>query len=360
MQTGYDTVLNAISSVLSRTIFSVRPYSAKFKGLRVSETAYGNHVRKLSIADRPAVDDDRYKWPVGHDTSENPANGDGESVDQYTIRKPQILQTNFYGSSVYSDYVTIFRDQLEQAFKGPDELGEFVSMVMTNMTDKLENERENLSRALVANLIAGIIDENAPDRVVHLLTEYNTLTGLTLTATTVYKPENFPGFMKWAYSRIASISSMMTERSQMYQTIVNSMPVMRHTPVADQRVYLYAPAMYQSTAMVLADTYHDNFLRLADTETVNFWQSIKDPAKISCKPARIGSTGAVVVPAQAVTKDKVFGVICDKEAMGYAETQQWSAPTPFNARGGYSNNWYHTTFRTWSDASEKAVVLLLD
>ena len=35
LKTGYDNVISAISQVLSRTIFSVRPYTAKFKGIMV-------------------------------------------------------------------------------------------------------------------------------------------------------------------------------------------------------------------------------------------------------------------------------------------------------------------------------------
>ena len=31
--TGYDNVITAVSQVLSRTIFSTRPYNRKFKGL---------------------------------------------------------------------------------------------------------------------------------------------------------------------------------------------------------------------------------------------------------------------------------------------------------------------------------------
>ena len=34
LKTGYDPVIGAISQVLSNTIFSTRPYTAKFKGLR--------------------------------------------------------------------------------------------------------------------------------------------------------------------------------------------------------------------------------------------------------------------------------------------------------------------------------------
>ena len=64
LQTGYEPVINAISQILSRTIFSIRPYERKFGIVEVNESNYGNHVRKLSIADRPVDEDSGYKWPV--------------------------------------------------------------------------------------------------------------------------------------------------------------------------------------------------------------------------------------------------------------------------------------------------------
>lgn len=365
LKTGYDPVMNALSQVLSRSIFSIRPYSRKFKGLEVSESAYGNQVRKFSIADKDIQDDDRYKHPVAFDSSKENPIGDGMSVDMMALNKPKILQTNFYGANVFSDSYTIFKDQIDCAFTSPDEFARFISMVSTNMMDKLEQARENIARATVANFIGGIIHENNDSRVIHLLSEYNTLTGQTLTAQTVYLPANFRSFMQWVYSRIATICSMFTERSNMFQTVVNEMRVNRHTPYADQKIYIYAPAMYQSTMMAIADTYHDNFLTMGDNEVVNFWQSIDTPDSIKVNPVYTGTNGALVKPTgespkAAVEQAGIFGVIFDRNAMGYATTQQWSSATPFNSRGGYTNFWFHETERNWTDNTEKGVVLLLD
>lgn len=360
LRTGYDPIINAINQVLSKTIFSVRPYSRKFKGLEVSEAQWGNHVRKLSIADKPIQDDDRYKYPVAYDANQTPPEGDGLSVDQYILNKPRVLQTNFYGQNVFQDSYTLFKDQIDNAFQGPEQLGSFVQMVVQNMSDKLENARENMARATVSNFIGGLIDENSSDRIIHLLTEYNTLTGQTLTAQDVYLPANFRPFMQWVFSRIAAVSAMMTERSQKFQTVINNLPIMRHTPYTDQKVYLYAPAQFQIETQVLANTFNASYLKLADNETVNFWQSIDTPDTINVMPSRVDSSGGVHVPGAAITQGDIFGIIFDREAMGYAVTQQWSNPSPFNARGGYTNIWIHETQRNWNDHSEKAVLLLLD
>ena len=356
---GNDVVMNAISSVLSRTIFSIRPYSAKFVGLEKDLPRWGAYMRKLSIADSDWADDEAYKYPVTYDASENPPTGDGGVVDQWKIKKPNVLQTNFYGASVFGDHITIFEEQLETAFRSPDELGSFLSMIMTNLSNRIEMSRDAVARGLVANMIGALVTENDANRVVHLLTEYNAQTGLTLTAQSVYAPENFPAFMKWVYARIAQISDLMTENSLMYQTVITGKPVLRHTPMQNQKVYLYSPARHQIDARVLADTFHDNYLRYADVESVNYWQSIKTPDAVNVSPVYTSKSGAVV-NGEAVSKAGIFGLIFDEDAMGYAILDRRMVPTVVNASGLYRNIFIHAKEKVFMDNTEKAVVLLLD
>lgn len=364
LKTGMDPIMGAISQVLSRTIFSVRPYSRKFKGLEVSETAFGNHVRKLSIADKPIREDERFLWPVGLDGAPaqepgSPVIGDGYSVDMYKLNKPDVLQTNFYGNSVFEDFYTMFRDQLTAAFKDPSEMGRFVSMVVQNMSDKLENYRENFARALLANYIGAIRSENNPDRNIHLLTEYNTQTGESYTVEDIYHPDKFPAFMRWALAYVQTVSAKMTERTELFQTVINSKHIIRHTPKADQRFFFYAPYQYQIDANALSVTFNDGKVpALPITETVNFWQSIETPDTVKVKAARVNSSGIEV--SEEVTVENVFGILFDREGASYATTQQWSAPTPFNAAGGYSNIFFHETEKMWNDLTEKAVLFTLD
>ena len=364
LSAGNDAVLNAISNVLSRTIFSIRPFNAKFIGLEKSLPRWGAYMRKLSIADNDWADDAAYDYPVTYDSTETVPSGDGGTVDQWTIKKPNILQTNFFGMSIYGDHISIMEDQLETAFKGPDELGSFLSLITTNLSNRLEVSRDTIARGLVSNLIASLVSENKTERVVHLLTEYNTLCGLTggdaLTSSTVYQPDNFAPFMKWVYSRIAQISDMMTEQSEMFQTVVNSKHILRNTPQNRQKIYMYAPARHQIDARVLADTYHDSYLRYADVETVNFWQSIKTPDTVKVKPSYTHTDGTVKTPSSAVTQANVFGVIFDEDAMGYALLDRRIVPTPVNASGLYRNLWVHCKQKVFMDNTEKAAVLLLD
>lgn len=347
LKTGYDPLLQSISQVLSRTIFSIRPYYRKFGGIQVDNIRWGNIVRKLNISDKDWENDVRFELV------------DGESVDMYKVNKPNILQTNFYGANVYERDYTIFRDQLDCAFSSPEEFGRFLTMVTSNCTDLIEQAHENLARATVANFIGGKVLGDKKS-CIHLLTEYNTLTGLSLDAKSVYQPDNYKPFIDWVYSRIATLSSLMTERSELFHTNITGKTINRHTPYQMQRVYLYAPARYNIETMSLANTYNYNFLKMAYNETVNYWQSISTPDTLNIVPSYLNADGAIVTPETALTQDNIFGVIFDEEALGYTVVNQWSAPTPFNAKGGYSNIFFHFTDRFWNDFTENGIVLLLD
>lgn len=360
LKTGYEPILNAMSQMWGRTIFSIRPYTRKFKGMEMSLDRWGNACRKISVAEQPVKDDERFTYPAGYDATQTPANGNGKSVDMFKLNKPDILQTNFYGQSVYENIYTVFRDNLDVAFTGPDEFMRFNSMVAQNRSDKLEQYRETIARGLLVNYIASLLEEAQNDRIVHLLTEYNTLTGQELTAQSVYQPANFQSFMEFVYSRIANISRMMTERSEMFQTVINEKHVMRHTPPNRQKVYLYSKALDMFDAMVKANTFHDNYLKYTDYEGVNFWQSIETPDSISATATYTKTDGTVATGAENKEQAGIFGVIFDEDALGYAQVNAWNSLTPFNPVGGYWNDVDHVNFRTLMDMTEKGVLLLLD
>lgn len=286
---------------------------------------------------------------------------DAASVDMYKVIKPSILQTNFYGANKYQRHITIFKDQLDTAFASPDEFGRFITMVMQNATDVIEHGHETLARSVIANFIGGILaDEDNGTRTIHLLSEYKELTGQTLTAETVYQADNFGNFMKFVVARIKSLSAMFTERTQLYQTQLTDKPITRHTPYRNQKLYLFSPTQYLTETAVLTDLYNDQYMKLMDFERVNFWQNPNSPDALNVMPIYLKSDGTLTSPTEAVNKPHVFGVLFDDEALGYTVVNQWSATTPFNAAGGYSNVYYHFTDRYWNDFTEKGVVLLLD
>lgn len=344
---GYEPVLNAISQVIGRTLMAVRQYNRKFAGLEYSAEKWGGIVRKISFGDRDPVESPVFELV------------DGASVDQQEVRKPDVLETRYVGSAIFQGHITIFRDQLDLAFSAPAELARFMSALMTNFSNQKEQWLEELSRNALANFIGAkaIVDSGAG--IVHLLTEYNTLTGLSLTATTVRQPANWPAFIRWVYARIDQISKKMTERSQLFQAPITGKKIFRHTPVEDQKVYVLDEFLSSIKAEVLSTTYNDSYLQLADTEAVGYWQDILEPDVVDVTPAYMDADGTVKTGAEQ-DLSAVIGVIFDRDAVGYNIYMDTIDASPFNAKGLYYNLFQNCRVMYTNDLTEKGVVLCLD
>ena len=344
-----DALLNAISQVISRTIFSIRPYNRKFAGLFVDNMKWGNHVRKINIGDKD------WETNVSYDLV------DGQSIDADIVSKPNILQTNFYGQCVYSKHYTIFRDQLNIALQNEAEFERFYTMLVQNTMDMIEQCHENTARTTICNLIGGKVKGDTSN-VIHLVTEYNDVTGLELDSDTVKKPENFVPFYKWAFSRIKTISGLMTERTLQYHINVDGYNIMRHTPIQNQRLYLYTPEMNNVESTIFSSVFNEQYLKMMDYEGVNFWQSIKSPMGILTNSRYINNKGLIKEDSTTgcTAVSNIFGILMDEEAAGVTTYGARTATTPYNARGEYTNVWFHFNDRYWNDFTENAVVFLLD
>ena len=362
---GKDRVYNALMGVIGRTIFSIREYNARLKGMEMDIGKWGAYSRKISIVDSEMDDNNAFKYPVLYDASKsgNPT-GDELSVDPWIIKKRDFLETFFVGSSVFQDHYSIEEIQMITAFQSPEHLMQFISLHSVDEHNKIEQYKDGLSHACLCNLIASLIAENNSERVVKLLTLYNSELGLeganAFTAKTISRPENYKAFRQWAYAKIAAISNRMEERSLLYQTNITNKPVPRHTPYANQKMYMFADDKYSMDARVLADTFHESFINNADYETVNYWQSIKSPSAINLKPTYTGTDGSPVTAQSEVAKDHVFAVLFDDMACGWRMINHFTDLTPKNPNGQYRNVWHNMLIKSVQDNTEKAVVFLME
>lgn len=349
LATGYDPVLGAISQVISRTIFSSRPYNRKFGSLMRSEGEWGNVVRKITQLETPNDLQDNEYIPLE----------DGTAIDQYKINKPKALQLNFVGQYTYQIVKTIFDTQLNTAFNSEEEFGRFMSDVFLYVQNKIEKIHEETARATVSGYIGGKIAGDTSN-VIHLRTEYNAETGSNLTAENMFSPDNVEDFMRWIFAKIKTISDAMTEYGINFHTNLEEGVIMRHTPKAYQMCYLYGPILNQIDTRVLSTTFHNDLVSMPGFESVNFWQNPDTPDRIMlAAPEYLGSDGLIKKGA-AVTQSNVFGVLCDREAMGYSPILTRTKTSPYNANGEYYNVFWKFNERNYIDYTENGVVFLLD
>lgn len=346
---GTDPIMSRLVQMISKTIFSVRPYTGKFKILDRDSLSFGNTVRKIT--------------PIFVDSAENQPmfNGqpaDGQSTDQWTIKRPQVLQTLFTGIDQYEIQApTVFEDQLKSAFRGPNELGDFITSQAVAVQNELEQQKETLARNTVTNFIGAkkIVDSA---NVINVLTVYNAETGLSLDAQSVFAPANFSAFVQWFYAFVEKMSGLLEERTALYHAGLTGYTIVRHTPKREQRLLMYQPILQKIVTMSLAGLYNESLLKMDVTEGVNFWQNINDPMTISVTPSYTNSSGVVAKGAEQ-TIENVIGILFDREAMGINTYLEDALTTPINAKGKYYNTFYHMAKRHYNDVTENAVVFVL-
>lgn len=348
---GTDPIMNSISQLLARTIFSIRPYDPATNLLDMDALQYGNVVRKIT----PIFTDAAETQPMFGD---QPA--DGYSTDQYIIKRPQALETHFTGFSQWEVQApTVFEDQLRSAFRGPEELSEFMSAQMTAVANEINSQKEALAHGTIANFIGAKAMRQSAD-IRHVLTEYNAATGQSIaSAVDLMSPTYFESFIKWFYAYVADISDLMTKRSTKYHEALTGYTIMRHTPKPAQRLLLYSQIMHQIKTMAMSGIYHYDLLDMdKQAAGIEFWQSINYRTKISVNASYTDADGTI--KNGGVTSDNVIGLLYDRDAMGVNVNLESVDVTPRNAKGRYYNTFYHFVRRYYNDITENAVVFILD
>lgn len=111
---------------------------------------------------------------------------------------------------------------------------------------------------------------------------------------------------------------------------------------------------------VFSSVFNEQYLKMMNYEGVNFWQSISTPMEINVKASYIDATGSIKSDEEESLTSNIFGILMDEEAAGITTYGARTATTPYNARGEYTNVWWHFNDRYWNDFTENAVVFLLD
>ena len=380
---GYEQMTNALSQVLTRTYIRVRAYSAKFRSLIKTEEQYGNMVRKITYIDRDI--------PEG-DMTRNIE--DGKEYSPYKVRKPQAIQTAYYGFNHIDDYITIFKNQWDTALSSGSELQRFISGIIQEWYNKLEQYHEQYSRATLINLIGGTQAYNTdtavtgarltrPEMVRHLLTEYNTEHGTTLTRDALLADRTaFTQFAEDLAYKMDTIVRQMGERTTLYHVsplksitaegVAVTVPIKRHTPRENLQCYMLAPFWDRVKRVVRPGLFANEYLEYIKFDEVAFWQDIETPEKINAnvsyfKPAHVFTGGNKTTYSMlndsgnaAVELPYVLGVMFDDEAAAICYKNMWSAATPMNPAHGFQTNYIHEDVQWRNDNTENCCVLLLD
>lgn len=351
IQGGFDPVISGLTQLLDRTVWAMRVYGKKFEDITVDDIRWGAVTRKINFIDLDLdAADDRLTLT------------DGQSVDPFVVKKPKVVQMNYYGATQYQDSVTIFRDQLDTCLRDAAEFGRFMSALMTNIENKHKQIEEAEARGIIANFITAKYTADSSNAI-NVLQAYYDETGVTLTPANMFANANYSDFTRWLAGFMTTLTDKMAERSIKYHMNITGKEVMRFTDAANLRKYISANVANYLETMVASNLYNPDRLKMITEgmKKMTYWQNFEDPYTVSAKPAYLNTTtGAIDTAQNAVTVSNIIGILFDRDALGMVKRSTWSAASPFNPKGGYYNIFWHWTQTTWNSFDENFILLYAD
>ena len=370
MEHEAESVLKAISTVIGRTMAAARPYEAKLHLITAMNSGvFSNRFRKLSFYARESQAAGNFNTQLFNENLKNGATNIGTDYatkDQWEQNQPQVLEMNFGGSSVWQDSTTRYEEQLQEAFVDEASFMAFVGGIMIEKANDLETQKEAFNRINLSNYMAGLYDlrEKMPGSAINLTTEYNKKNGTQYTSAEL-RTTYLKDFLEFFVYRFNLESKRMAIRSSRYHWTPDrpGYALLRHTPLAKQRVLLYEPLILESKTKVLPEIFHEGALDLSQYESMLFWQNFTEgeTSKLSYTPAIPDTNGSgAQKKGTPVALEYVVGLLYDEDALMTDFQLANVRTTPIEARKGYSNIWWSFKQNAINDFTENGILFYMD
>lgn len=328
--TNTEAFLNTLVQRIGKTIMDFRRYRNRLSDMVLDDFEYGAILQKIKVHMPEAVADPAFDLI------------DGQSIDPWTVYKPDVEQKLFVTRTPYMFAITISDHSLKEAFTSAEAMGGFVSAVMGEMRNAVEVALENLGRVTINNMIA---EASGTSRVINLVSEYNTAAGQSLTAATAMFD---PAFLAYAIRRINETFDMMQSMTSLF----NDGSVERFTPREDVRVKMLSSFVRAAQTVVQYSAFHEELVSVDRTfEIMPFWQSAITPGNINVTRASDETN---------TTVSNIIAIAHDRDALGIYQIDERVASTPINPKGLYYTVYNHQRQLWFNDESENFVVFTLN
>ena len=334
--TNTEAFIDTLVQRIGKTMISYRPYKSQLGLMAVSDMTMGAIMQKIKVKMPTAVEDVTTQLI------------DGQSIDQYIVSKPKATQKLFVKRTPFTFYVTIQKKWLREAFTSEVAMGSFISAIYGEIENALELSQENLARLCMANFMASISEST--NRVINLVTEYNALV-LTSEQVTAANAMVNEAFLRYALGRMNNISKKMKTMSVLY----NDGTETRHSPEGDQRFVSLVDFQTALETQVQWAAFHEQYVKKQNGIEVPYWQAAQSPMNID-----LIIEGDDPEQEESTTLSNIVAFIHDRDALGTYRKEVEVATTPLNARGLYTNQFWHMNDLYFNDVTENGIIFTLN
>ena len=340
----YDKYVGALINRIAKNIFSIRAYSGRAPRVLMDSWEFGSIVQKVHGTLPDATENE--SWELV----------DGATYEQDTFYKPQVSVKLWNHKTTFEIPMSIAEEQLKQSFLGASEMARFIEMLFQMVENSLTLKFDTLIMRTINNFIGATIQDNAVGtRVVKLLTEYNTIHGLTgAQALTNTKALYDKEFLRYTAYRMKQVAQRMSN----YSTLFNIGGTQKHTPRDFLRIVLLDYVDAGVSAFLQSDTFHEELVKLPPADVVSCWQgsgtsfALADASKINVQV--LDKTGT----KRNVEQAYIVGCMFDYEALGVTALNK-RVRTHVNDKAEFYNYWYKEDAGYFNDYNENFVVFLV-
>lgn len=337
-----DKFFGAMTDAIRRTIIPTRIYNpddgtGDETGLIMGEDEFGALTRKFYVA--PPDAQTAVRWNL-------PANG--STVDPFVINRPEVNEYWFYGINAYDIPITLPDYQIKSAFNNAEEMAAVINGIQIAVENSIKAKAQAMAKLCYSNFIGELATtDTAGIHVVKLLTEYNTLTNITLTPTEAMTDEKF---LMFATFQINSYLSYLSDMSSVF----NTAEYVRFTPRDYARVRVLTYFAKSVDSYLRSNVYHDELVSLPNYREVNFWQGNGQAYTLE----KLSSIDITTSSGKVAKVGNVIALITDWEALGlsYRERRTKSIENP---NGDYVNIFNKFDIAYFNDPSENGIVFQL-
>lgn len=328
----YQNFIESLLVAVAKIYFVNRKYTSKAPDVYRDNFEYGQIIQKVRGKIDEAVDNQ--SWQLQ----------DGASYDDNVFIANDVEVKLFASSTAFEIRKSVANEQIKNAFRSADELGKFMSMIVTYVENSLTAKMDSLVMMTICNFIGEVAHGNNGVRYVNLLSKYNTLKGTQLTADKCIYDQ---GFLKFATGQIKKIQNKMERLTSLY----NEEGFTTFTPKSLQHLVLLDEFVENCDTYLASDTFHNEFVALPYHQTVAQWQGAGTADDFaSCSKIDIKTANN-----NTVTVTGVLGVLFDHDALGVTQDEP-SIETKYVRSGQFTNYWYKKKTSYFNDLAENFVV----
>lgn len=347
-----DKYVKSLIDHIGKVVFVDRPYQGSVPSVLMDGWEYGAIMEKIAMDEFPeATENDTWNLV------------DGKSYDPNVFTQPKASAKFFNKRSTFEIPMSLAEKQVKSAFSNAQQLNSFFSMINTAIETSMTVKLDSLVMATINSMTAATLHDYSAtgafngagnNRAVNLLYLYNTKFSKTLTA---YQCVQDAEFLRWA----SFYMGIYVKRLSKLSTLFNVGGTEKFTAGDRLHIVLLDEFVKASEAYLQSDTYHDNFVKLPNAETVPYWQGTGEEygfdstsaINVKYQPATNEATSTPA--AVQVSADGILGVMFDRDALGVSNLDR-RVTSNFNPRGEFFNNWYKFDAGYFNDLNENFIV----